>query len=1571
MLGSIYGLVSGNMDNPVSEYGQYVIDWYNERKSDALKAKERRRAEKIQKAGSEPAKAWEFLKETLSDPALATSFFIEQVPLLAMSGSAGLAARAGLAATGARAATQAATATGTAVATGAALQGAEAGGEAYERLIGIPTAEEQQRALQELKASGLAADLDNQDLWAANESYRSLVESGVSPDEARKAVALELSRWAAIKTAALSIGVQLALPGARSIERVITGGGVGMAKGGARGAATGALRSTFGEGFSEGLEEGYAQYAANVAVRAVDPSQDPFEGVGEATGSGLAFAPIGGVSGAIEGSRRADRDVSFDGEDSGAVPGGMIQSGQRAVWRTKGQEIPVEIINTNQRVPGDNRPYAHVRMGDNETLVPMDELSLAVQPEPSGPIGRSVRQAQQAAQVAQPERVVVRTPDGELTGTLESAAQDGVVRVLSDDGTIFEFTPQDPVEIVPAADEVVTEPVSVEAEPVVEAVEAEPAAEAVAEPVETIETEASSEGPTASVPSMITREMRRQLCDLGYTADDIRAMRPEQARQIIDAGERKTDQPEMVMRRDGTPFKSEQTARQAMKNRRLQGYEPVQVEGGWALVAQNRGESEQQASSPESLTAASGRAAPEITEDIAKAELEAASAELQRAQDTGTDAELAAANRRFSETLDRLRRQVTEQNERQGYVSVDPETLRDVTSWVIRNKETGEPVMQTYDRKKVEALNTEKYEAVPVEQHLAELNDPESKAGHAARQEQLDDTPADKFDPQGASPRASAEPASRKKDRKPAKTARKQKNSPRVQAFVDKRGLAKGATVTFNSDHDYATANTPYIIEDIRLNSMYIRDAESGSGTLIDLAYLAAEDKRNPIISSVIPPKRKTRKSGRVKSAQPVGAPRRETEKGRSEEGLVYRSDGSPFKTAQAARLAAKNRRLQGYEPVQVDGGWALRPVQASQEKEARRDGQPGTRDKEAPERNQLDDELRRAKERVKRLRREKGDDDAETKAAESQLRKMRQSIFQAEDLLDSAMAGDSGAIGRIEELGFSKTAASLRGAEERTQKGEESAQDGQPQIRSEKQQAGKEQRPQPTPNRLVTDERAEELRRRLKAKLSQLSSGIDPEILAIGTELAVYHIERGARRFAAFAKAVAQDLGTTIEKIRPYLRSWYNGARDMIEDMGGDVSGMDSPNQVREALARLDQGEETVASDRRNSEQRDIYNARLEDIKDLDEAKSILEQLRTELLIDERTGLGSNKAWLTRQPKRYVASIDLDSLKFVNDNMGHEAGDALIAAAGEALRTAGLSRDAYHVSGDEFYAQADDIETLRDALERARQYLAAATISGRGYAYTGAGFSYGIGENIHDAEIALTQDKQARERRGERAARGERPRGFVDTDQRRRGFGAGQSDDSQAATDRSGERPERPEPQLGQHADSGIPVTEVRVADLQLSTDVPQFKSGADERGVVEPLEGEFDRRGLAPIQVWRRLDGRLEVISGRHRLDLARRTGQETIPAQIYNEADGFDKAQAAILDAELNIRDGQGKVIDYVDFFREGYYTEEQARAKGLLARTPGRRGYRIANSGSDTLIAALRAGRIPTPKRKRSR
>ncbi len=106
--------------------------------------------------------------------------------------------------------------------------------------------------------------------------------------------------------------------------------------------------------------------------------------------------------------------------------------------------------------------------------------------------------------------------------------------------------------------------------------------------------------------------------------------------------------------------------------------------------------------------------------------------------------------------------------------------------------------------------------------------------------------------------------------------------------------------------------------------------------------------------------------------------------------------------------------------------------------------------------------------------------------------------------------------------------------------------------------------------NKLVSKDRAAELRQRLKAKFSQLNSGIDPEILAIGTELAVFHIEASARKFSAFAKAMAADLDLPISRIRPYLRSWYNGARDMMEDSGVSIAGMDSADTVRAELAKL-----------------------------------------------------------------------------------------------------------------------------------------------------------------------------------------------------------------------------------------------------------------------------------------------------------------------------------------------------------------------------------------------------------------
>ena len=90
--------------------------------------------------------------------------------------------------------------------------------------------------------------------------------------------------------------------------------------------------------------------------------------------------------------------------------------------------------------------------------------------------------------------------------------------------------------------------------------------------------------------------------------------------------------------------------------------------------------------------------------------------------------------------------------------------------------------------------------------------------------------------------------------------------------------------------------------------------------------------------------------------------------------------------------------------------------------------------------------------------------------------------------------------------------------------------------------------------NRLVTDERYAELKKRMRAKLGQLNMGVDPEVLAIGTEMAVYHIEKGTRKFVNFAKAMIEDLG---DAVRPYLKAFYNGARDMpeMEELSKDMT--------------------------------------------------------------------------------------------------------------------------------------------------------------------------------------------------------------------------------------------------------------------------------------------------------------------------------------------------------------------------------------------------------------------------------
>ncbi len=76
-------------------------------------------------------------------------------------------------------------------------------------------------------------------------------------------------------------------------------------------------------------------------------------------------------------------------------------------------------------------------------------------------------------------------------------------------------------------------------------------------------------------------------------------------------------------------------------------------------------------------------------------------------------------------------------------------------------------------------------------------------------------------------------------------------------------------------------------------------------------------------------------------------------------------------------------------------------------------------------------------------------------------------------------------------------------------------------------------------------DERLEDLQKKPRAKQEQLNSGIDPELFAVGVELSFGYIERGAYKFADYARTMIKEFG---DVVRPYLKMFYNAVRDMPE---------------------------------------------------------------------------------------------------------------------------------------------------------------------------------------------------------------------------------------------------------------------------------------------------------------------------------------------------------------------------------------------------------------------------------------
>ena len=125
------------------------------------------------------------------------------------------------------------------------------------------------------------------------------------------------------------------------------------------------------------------------------------------------------------------------------------------------------------------------------------------------------------------------------------------------------------------------------------------------------------------------------------------------------------------------------------------------------------------------------------------------------------------------------------------------------------------------------------------------------------------------------------------------------------------------------------------------------------------------------------------------------------------------------------------------------------------------------------------------------------------------------------------------------------------------------------------------------------------------------------------------------------------------------------------------------------------------------------------------------------------------------------VLFLDLDDFKHVNDDMGHDAGDALLTAVGHRIVNAVRPGDlGCRIGGDEFAVLLPQTPSLRDAEAVGRRLLEALTapveIEGRdlmvpasiGVALAPIGARVAVDELLRQADVAMYQAKAAGKQR-------------------------------------------------------------------------------------------------------------------------------------------------------------------------------------------------------------------------------
>jgi N12 class adenine-specific DNA methylase len=299
--GTLYGLVTGDMENGATELGDSVQDYWTQGQSQQLKDKSAARSGAIDAADGQLSKAGVALWETVTDPALAMDAVAGSMAALVPGMAAGRLAAGVSAARGLAAASKTGPAsavareaiaksagslgTKVAIGTGAVQQGADVTGGVYKAAMNKPDSAWMENA--EFMAEVAKTDLSLEAIQATKHTF-----------------ALAAARATMPAATAISVAAN-AIPGANMLERALVGGGAReVAKAGASWAIPKAMaKAGLGEMAQEAIEEGGGAFAGNVAKQHwVDPEQDLGEKVGENAGMGAAGGLLmGGAGGTFHG----------------------------------------------------------------------------------------------------------------------------------------------------------------------------------------------------------------------------------------------------------------------------------------------------------------------------------------------------------------------------------------------------------------------------------------------------------------------------------------------------------------------------------------------------------------------------------------------------------------------------------------------------------------------------------------------------------------------------------------------------------------------------------------------------------------------------------------------------------------------------------------------------------------------------------------------------------------------------------------------------------------------------------------------------------------------------------------------------------------------------------------------------------------------------------------------------------------------------------------------------------------------------------------------------------------------